>query len=738
MPAGTEDDTTEFWIEKVKTGGRLPPVSCAFVGCTWCGGGACSAADLQDDPEHPWDQQLRKHVLSEHSEVIQSTSVSAFKGTATNTQIWDIYKLALSQKEQSGIPIAGASVDRRTFEYVNQIYNDRTIRTLMCFCCPTKKVDTGRLRSKIQFLSVIWLLNLGPETIVKNCSMARYTERFRKSGTPLAQRESATNSLGVAGPDYSDWQVRFAPEAIDEFLKLQGDNITSVDATSYKALEHEVLLCNPEDHYCEHGCVEQKHLCLQCYIPICVDCMLCLQRKQEIPAGFTNDNWYGYIEKWIFEQKVTWMEKLVSSPYWTGMTLFSISRHGNRPSARHKMTDVLYQQDARVFFKGQIFSAPMDWADIMEQMQKLEEKETRIVLPITGQVLSARVHLLISSGLIELNKYIREITVRRDIVVRLIQMHRDSGDERYKHLDMKEVRSKACELAKTDEPTIPNGLAEILEDDMGDEFADTEMDKAATPAERLFSHEDLQRNLSRTRPQILLPERDSDANKNVAASRCSAFSNVSTLTLKTGSNLIDQFQSHYFPQVFNISLPWCVGGPDLDKRPRYRRALVDDAPIFSLDAFTATLPCRVESQIVWDSELLPGVWSYRFASQVNLGTSLAIKRALQKGQQDESQNESIGKATSRIYALLAKGKYKEPGSGKLLPINGDLSKLSSCTEITPTQQALLRNYMFMSGKLAGTRQIRREINHLTFSAQVVYGLPVFLTFTPSERHSGRT
>ncbi len=37
----------------------------------------------------------------------------------------------------------------------------------------------------------------------------------------------------------------------------------------------------------------------------------------------------------------------------------------------------------------------------------------------------------------------------------------------------------------------------------------------------------------------------------------------------------------------------------------------------------------------------------------------------------------------------------------------------------------------MSGKLAGTR---RSMNHLTFSAQVVYGLGVFLTFTPSERH----
>ena len=351
MPFAT-DATTEFWIDQVKSGGRLPPVSCAFVGCSWCGGSVFSDSDLQDDPEHPWDQQLRAHILSEHAAVIQSTSDAVFKGAGTSTHIWDTYKLALSCKEQSSIPIVGASVDRRMFEVLQATYNDRTIRVLMCFCCPTKKVDTGRIRSKIEFCSVAWFLSAGADAIMKNCSMARYSARFRMSGTPLAQRESDTNPLGVVGPDFSDWQLRFAPDTIEEYLKLQGEAITSVDAVKYRDLVREILLCNPEDHFCEHGCVEKKWLCLRCRIPICVDCRLCLQRNVAIPAGLMNDNWYGYIEPWIFEQKVTWMEKLVSSPYWTGMTLFAISRHGNRPSARHKMNDVLYQHDARIFSKA--------------------------------------------------------------------------------------------------------------------------------------------------------------------------------------------------------------------------------------------------------------------------------------------------------------------------------------------------------------------------------------------------
>ncbi len=42
----------------------------------------------------------------------------------------------------------------------------------------------------------------------------------------------------------------------------------------------------------------------------------------------------------------------------------------------------------------------------------------------------------------------------------------------------------------------------------------------------------------------------------------------------------------------------------------------------------------------------------------------------------------------------------------------------------------------MSAKIAGTRQVRRQINHYVFSARIVYGCPVFMTVTPSERHSG--
>ena len=67
-------------------------------------------------------------------------------------------------------------------------------------------------------------------------------------------------------------------------------------------------------------------------------------------------------------------------------------------------------------FKGQLFSAPMDWQHMLGQLQELDTAPC-ISLPVVGAALAARVQLAISSGLVDLNKHIREATVRRDIVV---------------------------------------------------------------------------------------------------------------------------------------------------------------------------------------------------------------------------------------------------------------------------------------------------------------------------------
>ena len=426
------------------------------------------------------------------------------------------------------------------------------------------------------------------------------------------------------------------------------------------------------------------------------------------------------------------MEKTCATPFWTGMMLFCIdTRHSRR--VKHLMHNPLYQHEGRVAYKGQLFSAPMDWSLMIEQLKKLEASELHIALPVTGEVLAARVRIVITAGLIDLNALIKQATIRRNIVVQLIRMHRDARHPDY-NVDMSAVEEESKKLAPTDEATIPNGLAEVLNYQESEDIPFLGVDKVATPAERISTQSHLAEQMDRARPLLLMAQRDSDAMKEVEASRINAFANFSDFELRVGSNLIDQFKTPYLSRVFNITLPWCVGGPDFPNKPRYRRKFLD-APGVSLHTFDAMMACRCEAQIRQDWDFSPGLRSLSFATKVNQGVSMSITRALSRDKDDSLSAQQIGKACARIYKLLWDGEY-EDSSGRRKQIKGDISKISQIIGLTSEEKALLQNYHFMSSRLAGTRQVRNSIRFLVFSSRIFYGIPVFISFTPTERHSG--
>ena len=111
------------------------------------------------------------------------------------------------------------------------------------------------------------------------------------------------------------------------------------------------------------------------------------------------------------------------------------------------MEDAMYSCSRRLAFKGQVFSAPMDWGNLQSQIEAMEREEVHIALPVVGNVLAARVRVQIASGLVDLNKCLREATVRRPVVMQLIRMHRDAGFPEYQKLNMAEVARRCKELA---------------------------------------------------------------------------------------------------------------------------------------------------------------------------------------------------------------------------------------------------------------------------------------------------
>ena len=147
------------------------------------------------------------------------------------------------------------------------------------------------------------------------------------------------------------------------------------------------------------------------------------------------------------------------------------------------------------------------------------------------------------------------------------------------------------------------------------------------------------------------------------------------------------------------------------------------------------MAARCESQIRADWDLNPGLYSLAFTSKVNLSMSMSLQRSLRRGADAEEKDMNVADSLWRIYETLAQGEYYN-AVRKRIKINGDVSKIPYAIGLSATQKAMARNYQFMSGRIAGTRQIRNSIRHIIFSSRIFYGNPVFLTFTPSERHSG--
>ena len=76
---------------------------------------------------------------------------------------------------------------------------------------------------------------------------------------------------------------------------------------------------------------------------MCRECGVLCSSNVISPQSLVNDNWYGYVDMWIYEVGLTWMEKTVSTPFWTGLTLFTIGKRGGdrKSQRRHLMHDVM-------------------------------------------------------------------------------------------------------------------------------------------------------------------------------------------------------------------------------------------------------------------------------------------------------------------------------------------------------------------------------------------------------------
>ena len=98
---------------------QLPPVSCAFKGCTWlCDWSEAISNDAVNASESAYDRQLRDHVLNIHRHQIKHALESH------GADLWDVYKQAIAVKEREKVPTVGPAIDRRSVNHTRVAYND--------------------------------------------------------------------------------------------------------------------------------------------------------------------------------------------------------------------------------------------------------------------------------------------------------------------------------------------------------------------------------------------------------------------------------------------------------------------------------------------------------------------------------------------------------------------------------------------------------------------------------------
>ena len=141
--------------------------------------------------------------------------------------------------------------------------------------------------------------------------------------------------------------------------------------------------------------------------------------------------------------------------------------------------------------------------------------------------------------------------------------------------------------------------------------------------------------------------------------------------------------------------------------------------------------CEASLQKDWSFGFVS--WNYVFRSAVNLSrTMYAYERKNGKNTEDVLTAEKLEKGAIQIVNALW-GKYQTPSGYQ--KVNGDLTKVRWVEGLSPAAHRLLQNIEHYSRNLPGTQEARRMMRFETQALRILYGVPVFVTFSPDESHT---
>ena len=256
--------------------------------------------------------------------------------------------------------------------------------------------------------------------------------------------------------------------------------------------------------------------------------------------------------------------------------------------------------------------------------------------------------------------------------------------------------------------------------------------KHATPVAKA---EDVSVALSEVRPSSVFPDRESFNIAGKDVKEILALREHHLLDVNTGKELIESWKTSYFATAFPFSLGRAVGGADFPKKRRERRTEVD-APLLDPLSFARLLATRVEASIRNDWIVVPAARNMATKFKALCGDDAACRHPVDLNKPGVELAADLTEAAAGLYHKLEKGYWWD--SRKKQKINHDVTKLRYALELTPKEKDLVTDLTFLSGTCAGTQEIREQIGQCLFGARVEFGDPLFITISPSSRHSAMT
>ena len=281
--------------------------------------------------------------------------------------------------------------------------------------------------------------------------------------------------------------------------------------------------------------------------------------------------------------------------------------------------------------------------------------------------------------------------MRREVVVQLILDMKKLGHPAYQQIEEAAVRATAAQLPEDAVPAevlkVVRTLGEKGEDD-GDKLQPQKAD--AGHAGEVFAQQRL---------RAIVAEGCSEDRNAVAMAALNDLETqlhpqgtekkMETLEVRTGNQLIDQFQPLYFATAFCFCFKHATACPDVQlrskerngaaarqDREKNRRARNPKAPAVEVHAWASAMQRRAETQFRRDWTFGFTPWNYLFRTMVNLQQNsfmYTVPNEDSSGHRSLS-NLEIMKGLQEIQKALHNGKYLDVNN-QHKAVKGDLSKV---------------------------------------------------------------